>query len=256
MQRFCPTCGTALDDEMRFCPSCGSPVPQPQAAPQQANVYAQYSPAPTAAPATASQPLRGAPGVSKVMVILYLVTFVIVSILNAVTVARYGGSFNNGLNLILNVTFGFTAAILLLLGVFIRKAPALYGVGLIVLAVQSVISIVRTLLSGYGATGMNVLLNSLMILFYVIPLIIASIHYFTKGRGIKGGLKNAMTIIGFVFIVLSYGYDLVEMIDLAVRYGSSGVLFIWSICTVSVSLIRSLFLFIATLAFTVRRKTV
>ena len=105
MQRFCPTCGTALDDEMRFCPSCGSPVPQPQAAPQQANVYAQYSPAPAAAPATASQPLRGAPGVSKVMVILYLVTFVIVSILNAVTVARYGGSFNNGLNLILNVTF-------------------------------------------------------------------------------------------------------------------------------------------------------
>ena len=74
MQRFCPNCGTALDEEMMFCPSCGSPVPQPQPqfASQRANVYPQYSPAPSAS----SQPLRGAPGISKVMVILYLVYLV------------------------------------------------------------------------------------------------------------------------------------------------------------------------------------
>ena len=94
MQRFCPNCGTALDDEMMFCPSCGSPTsqPQPQFAPQRANVYPQYSPAPTPAPTASSQPLGGAPGVSKVMVILYLVylvTFEIVFILDAVAVAHF-----------------------------------------------------------------------------------------------------------------------------------------------------------------------
>ena len=188
------------------------------------------------------------------MVILYLVTFGIVFIMDAVAVARYGGGYSNGLNLILNFTFGITAAVLLLLGVFIRKAPALYGAGLVVLAASSVISIVQTLLSGYGATAINVLLNSLMFLFYVIPLIIASIHYFTKGRGIKGGLKNAMTILAFVYILLASVYNLV-MIDFAVRYGSSGALFIWGICTIAVYVIGSLFLFIATLAFTVRGKT-
>ena len=256
MQRFCPNCGTALDEEMMFCPFCGSPTsqPQPQFAPQRANVYPQYSPAPSAS----SQPLRGAPGISKVMVILYLVylvTFGIVFILDAVAVARYGGGFSNGLNLILNFTFGITAAVLLLLGVFISKAPAFYGAGLVVLAFSGVISIVRTLFSGYGGAAAMVVFNSLSILFYVIPLIIASIHYFTKGRGIKGGLKNAMAVLAFVYILLANGYDLVQMVDLAVRYGSSGVLFIRSICTVVVSLIGSLFLFIATLAFTVRRKT-
>ncbi|MBQ6677006.1 MAG: zinc-ribbon domain-containing protein [Clostridia bacterium] len=254
MQRFCPNCGTALDEEMMFCPSCGSPVPQPQFASQRANVYPQYSPAPSAS----SQPLRGAPGVSKVMVILYLVTFGIAFILNAVAVARYGGSFNNGLNLILNVTFGFTAAILLLLGVFIRKAPALYGAGLIVLAVQSVVSMARTLIFGGGgaSAGITLILDLACLLLFVVPLIVASFHYFTKGRGIKGGLKNAMTVLGLVFVVLSDGYELFEMIRFAVTYGSSGSIFIQSICTVFVSLIGSVFLFIATLAFTVRRKTV
>ncbi len=255
MQRFCSNCGTALDEEMMFCPSCGSPVPQPQPqpqfAPQRENVYPQYSPAPSAS----SQPLRGAPGVSKVMVILYLVTFGIVFILDAVAVARYGGGYSNGLNLILNFTFGITAAVLLLLGVFIRKAPALYGAGLVVLAASSVFSVVRMLIAG-GGVRTNVIFNLLSILFYGVPLVLASIHYFTKGRGIKGGLKNAMTVLGFVFIVLSDGYDLFELIRLAVNYGSSGSIFIQSICTVFVSLIGSVFLFIATLAFTVRRKTV
>ncbi|MBQ2468781.1 MAG: hypothetical protein II503_03760, partial [Clostridia bacterium] len=66
----------------------------------------------------------------------------------------------------------------------------------------------------------------------------------------------AMTILGLVFVVLSDGYELFEMIRFAVTYGSSGSIFIQSICTVFVSLIGSVFLFIATLAFTVRRKTV
>ncbi|MBQ6678256.1 MAG: hypothetical protein IJM71_09430, partial [Clostridia bacterium] len=102
----------------------------------------------------------------------------------------------------------------------------------------------------------TLILDLACLLLFVVPLIVASFHYFTKGRGIKGGLKNAMTVLTFVYIILANGYDLAEMIILAVRYGSAWSVFGWSICSVTVNLIGSVFLFIATLAFTVRRKTV
>ena len=266
MAQFCQSCGAALEDGARFCPSCGAPVAQaaPQTPPQQPYqqpvyqqpayqqsvyqqpVYQQYAPA-----APAVKPREGAPGGSKVMMIFFLIAFLFAQGLNAFLIVANGPSANNWLQFALTFTFGLTAVILLMLGVFIKKAPWLYGIGLTLISVINSISAFRVILTG---TAREIaIINVLYVLFYSLPILLAALHYFLGGRGFKGGLKNAMMIIAFVYGTFSSIVNLVSFIDMMTRYGSLIPALIISMIVGFVSFFEMLFLFIATLSFTVRR---
>ncbi len=264
MARFCHSCGAALPDGVRFCPSCGTPVigtvqqtPPPQTYQQpvyQQPAYQQpvyqnpsYQPDPRAS-APAALPLRGAPGGSKVMIIFYLITVSIVQILNLIGMISFRSSSWSAY--LLGCTVTFTVAVVFMIGVFIKRAPWLYGIGLTLLSAVSFITAVRVIFS--GSTRELTVMNVFYVFLYSLPLLLAALHYYLGGRGFKGGLKNAMMIIAFVYSVFSTVFNMVEYIRFIGRYNTSAM--VLNGFYYFLSFLASLFLFIATLIFTVRRK--
>ena len=100
---------------------------------------------------------------------------------------------NTGAANILYFMMAIGACVLMILGLLIPKKQILYGIGLLVFALSSLVDFVQALLSSGDAADAS------MNFFLLSAFTLAGLYYVLKGKGIKKGLKLVACIIGLVF---------------------------------------------------------
>lgn len=99
---------------------------------------------------------------------------------------------------ILFFMLAITACILMILGLFVRKARFLYGVGLFLLAGYNSIDIVMDFVGGGRPNALTV-----MSVILVVSFILTALYYVLRGKGINKVVKLIFSIVGLVFAVIS-----------------------------------------------------
>ena len=151
---------------------------------------------------------------------------------------------NTGATNVMFFTIALSACILMILGLFIRKAPFLYGVGLFLLAGFNLIDVVQDLTGGTTNGALTVFSG---ILFTACTL--AGLYYVLRGRGINKVVKTIFSIVGLVIQVLST----IVLFAIVADYLRASAMTEF-VVQIFMSMMAFVFIWIATLAFTPFRK--
>lgn len=218
---------------------------------QQQNPYGQNPYGQYGQPAYADSAIPNAPAAKaadaeetrKAPVASIIFLFMAVSLL----LFRYFIIFADGRTGATNVMFftiALSACILMILGLFIRKAPFLYGVGLFLLAGFNLIDVVQDLTGGTTNGALTVFSG---ILFTACTL--AGLYYVLRGRGINKVVKTIFSIVGLVIQVLST----IVLFAIVADYLRASAMTEF-VVQIFMSMMAFVFIWIATLAFTPFRR--
>jgi hypothetical protein len=151
---------------------------------------------------------------------------------------------NTGSTNVMFFTIALSACILMILGLFIRKAPFLYGVGLFLLAGFNFIDILLDFVGGSRPSALTVLSVILVVSFTL-----AALYYVLRGKGINKVVKLIFSIVGLVFQVIST----IVLFGIVADYMDSGSMTTFAM-QLFLYMLAFIFIWIATLAFSPFRK--
>ena len=160
---------------------------------------------------------------------------------------RYLILFADGNTSATNILFfmlAITACILMILGLFIRKATFLYGVGLFLLAGYHSIDIVMDFL---GANRPNAL--SILSVILVASFLLSALYYVLRGKGINKVVKLIFSIVGLVSAVIST----IALFGIVADYMDPDALTTFAV-QLLMYMLAFVFIWIATMAFTPFRR--